>query len=248
VVDGTQTSPNARLSVLWFPHACGLADAYRCFEVFLPREWKHVGIEYPGHGRRSGRPCRSMSQLADSILGEVISFVRQPYAFFGHSMGALVAFRMALEVSRAGLPLPSFLGVSGRGAPGRELDSSAPLPPARSEANLMALLQTSSGTPPEALEDERARRRLLDVASADLELCDSYRTNASLSQVPIIAYYASADPHTEPRSLVEWASRTNGSFCLRRFEGGHFYLFGDRSSFASALRRDAQHLGSAIDS
>lgn len=149
-------------------------------------------------------------------------------------MGALVAFATSAELARRGLPLPAWLGLSGRNGPQVHPPSSVP----RTDKQLIATLRGLGGTPEELLKNPALRVRFLDTVRADFEVCDGFRPLPMPLSVPITAYYASDDPSTKPEAILTWSWWTTAAFTMRRFEGAHFFPFARRREFADTLAHD----------
>src|SRR3546814_15606287 len=92
-----------------------------------------------------------MTTLLDRLVAAIEPQLDRPFVFFGHSMGALVAFETARELRRRGLPPPIRLFVSGRRAP-TVTDGEAPLHglPAPSLVSQLALRFRGLPNPPKA--------------------------------------------------------------------------------------------------
>src|SRR6185369_9129448 len=86
----------------------------------VPPDIEVLGVQLPGRGSRFKEPLATeLSPLLDALALEITRLGEDaPFAFFGHSMGALIAFEVARELRRRGAPLPSHLFVSGHRAPG----------------------------------------------------------------------------------------------------------------------------------
>src|SRR4051794_33499038 len=107
-----------RMRLLCLPYAGGSPASYRAWTNLLPTDIELWVAQLPGRGARFGEPCAErIDQLLDGLVPPLAE-LNTPYALFGHSMGAALAFEIARRVRRDGAPLPNYLFVSGRGAPG----------------------------------------------------------------------------------------------------------------------------------
>lgn len=110
--NSTETSPwirryspvtDARARLLCLPHAGGSAPFYLPFARALAPDVDVLTVQYPGRQDRRHEPCiDSITDLADSLTGEVLPWADRPLAIFGHSMGAMIAFELALRLERQG--------------------------------------------------------------------------------------------------------------------------------------------------
>jgi len=226
----------------WFP---GIAEtpAPRLFS------FPHAGggvsrigqpVRLPGRESRVAEaPFERMGPLIDALASAIEPYTREPYAFFGHSMGAAIAFELARELRRRGLPLPAFLIASAARAP--QFRRNHVPPPAPGDAEFLDELRRLGGIPPEALDDPALLRALLPVLQADTSLYRNYifKDDAPLP-FPIRAYGGADDPNIRPDHLAAWKEQTTASFAMRLFPGGHFYLRTCPEAFGAALKEDLQ--------
>ena len=217
--------------LFWFPHAGGGTGGAAGLPGLAP-------VRLPGReARLAEAPFTRMAPLVSALAGAMAGYLDRPFAFFGHSMGAVVAFELARELRLRGLPLPRLLVVSGARAPRYRLNH---VPgPNPTDEELLAELRRLEGTPGELLDDEAALRAILPALRADTELYRhyAYRREPPLP-CPIRAYGGAGDPHITAAHLEAWAGETTAAFAVRRFPGGHFYLETARAEFLRALTED----------
>lgn len=218
---------DAAVRLLCFPHAGGAAASYagwaRALEA-TPIEV--VGAELPGRGSRSGEaPCTDIDRVVDGFAAAIAAFFDRPYALFGHSLGALVAFELARALRARGAPGPTCLFVSGAFAPHLKTVS-APLRFIHDDlAFLEAVAAKYGGVPKIVLEQADLRPSIVAALRADLALTETYvyRAGPPLA-CPVTAYAGATDPIVPADGLAEWRQQTSGEFSCRVFEGHHFYL------------------------
>jgi surfactin synthase thioesterase subunit/glycosyltransferase involved in cell wall biosynthesis len=198
----------------WFPHAgAGAAQ--------VPKGY--VGVRLPGReARLAEAPFERMGPLVEALAKAIESYTDQPFAFFGHSMGAVVAFELARALRRKGLPLPRILIASAARGPRFRRNHVPPEP--SSDDELLRRLRIA----PEL------RRAVLPALSADTTLYSHYTyTEDAPFDFPIRAYGGIDDPDIGREHLEAWGEETTGSFAVRLFPGGHFY-----TDFQDALEAD----------
>lgn len=108
----------SRLRLFCFHHAGGTASFFREWSSLLGNDVEVIAVQLPGReNRRDEKMCTCMDALTGDLEQAMAGQLDKPFAFFGHSLGALVAFELArcLELSRQ--PGPSHLYVSARIAP-----------------------------------------------------------------------------------------------------------------------------------
>jgi medium-chain acyl-[acyl-carrier-protein] hydrolase len=217
--------PAATVRLLCLPHAGGGAGAYRTWaESLADHGVEVVAIRLPGRETRfHERPYTRLPELVAALIDDLRPVFDQPYAWFGHSMGALVAFEACRLARRLGLPSPDRLLVSGRPAPHLVPRESrvhnAPVP------RFLARLREMNGTPPELLNDPGALASLLPTLRADFAIAETYqyRTGPPL-EVPISAFGGASDVFANAEELRGWGQHSTAGCTVRVLDGGHFFL------------------------
>ncbi|WSV91468.1 MFS transporter [Streptomyces globisporus] len=161
-------APDARARLLCLPHAGGSASFYLPLSRALGPDIDVLTVQYPGRQDRRHEPCvDSIAGLADALVGEVLPWADRPLAIFGHSMGAMVGFELALRLERRGTqPLVFF--ASGRRAPSRKREDGDPV-----HRRVIAELRALSGTDARVLDDEELLRMALPAIRSDYRVAVS---------------------------------------------------------------------------
>ncbi len=232
----------AQARLFCFPHAGGGAAVFRGWEEGLPPEILVCPARLPGReSRRQETPIDRMDQLIDALARAIEPLLDRPFAFFGHSMGAAVAFELARCLRRDDKPLPVCLFVSGARAPQFRLGHVPP--PEPSEREFLEQLRRLEGVPKEILDHEELLKLILPALKADAAL---YRNYAYLPEpplpCPIHAYGGEQDPNVHREHLEAWREQTTAGFRLRMFPGGHFFMESDRSRLLAALSEQVQSM------
>jgi medium-chain acyl-[acyl-carrier-protein] hydrolase len=216
--------PKARLRLFCFPHAGAGASSFRGWAEALPRDIEVCALQYPGHETRFNDPLfSSVEELAGAIVEAINSELTGPFAFFGHSMGALVAYESARILRSRGGPQPRRVLVSGRGAPHLPL----PMAPAHNlpEPELMAALRRYSNRADELLAHPDLLSVFLPILRADLAAAETYRPDSfDPLLMPLTCLGGLGDIDVPWYRLSAWASHTLGALRVWMFPGGHFYL------------------------
>jgi surfactin synthase thioesterase subunit/glycosyltransferase involved in cell wall biosynthesis len=223
------------LRLFWFPHAGGGAGAVpvRAFPAVCP-------VRLPGREARIAEaPFERMEPLVAALADAIQPYLARPFAFFGHSMGAAVAFELARLLRRRNQPLPKLLVASGARAPQFRRNYTAP--PAPGDEQFLEELQRLEGIPAELIDDAALMRAILPALRADASL---YRKYAYTEDAPldcaIRAYGGAGDSNVRREHLEAWAEQTTASFALRLFPGGHFYMQSRKVEFLAALAADLE--------
>lgn len=221
------TKPHTRayLRLFCFSYAGGGAVAFRSWPDRLPTTIDVQPVELPGHGTRLKEPPISqLATLITTLAGALLPYLDIPFAFFGHSMGALIGFELARFLRREYGQLPEHLFVSAYHAPQQfalgELRRSA-----LSDEDLIKKLRKLGGTPAEVLEQPELMRLLLPTIRADFQICDTYEYKPEPPlPCPITAFGGLQDRVTSRSELESWRLQSLSSFGLHMFPGNHFFL------------------------
>jgi surfactin synthase thioesterase subunit len=221
----------ARLVCL--PHAGGSAPFFYPVAVALSPEVDVVAIQYPGRqDRRTEVPLTDVRILADRIYDVLRDQPELPLTLFGHSLGALVAFEVALRLEAGGLS-PVRLFASGRRGPATYRDENVHR---YDDAGIMNELRKLNGTASALLDDEEMMRAAMPSLRADYQASETYACGPDVAvSCPITVLTGDKDPKTTVEEATMWSEHTTGSFDLEVFvDGGHFFLV-DRANEVKQL-------------
>ena len=182
---------------------------------------------FPGREARLAEPAMlSVGEIVSALMAELRGEMARPYAIFGHSMSALIAFEWARALEHEGMREPEVLFVSGREAAQRELGHRE-LHRMEDEAMLRALEAKYGGDANEVLMDAEMREVFLPIVRADLTVVETYRFVAGEKlKCDVRAFAGIEDKSVTEEGLAAWGEVTSGSFRAQRFAGDHFYHLG----------------------
>lgn len=215
-------TPGARLRLFCLPHTGGGAGTYRSWAHRMPPEIELVAIRLPGRETRFREPpFTRLDELVPRLVTAVRPWLDRPHAWFGHSLGTLVAFEACRFLARSGLPAPLRLQVAGKPAP--HLPARHPPVHAAATPDLVNRLRLLGGTPAELL-DEAVLGVLLPTLRADFALSETYVCRpAPPLDCPISVFGGAEDPLTTVAELQAWHGYSTAAGTLRMFDGGHFF-------------------------
>lgn len=211
------------MRLLCLPYSGGSAMFYARWRRLLP-SWIDVRpVEWPGRGARMDEPLATDPHvLAAKLAGELGGQLDGPYALFGHSLGAVIAFELAHGLLDGGAAAPAVLFASGAEAPGVR-DGSRWREPLGDDA-LMQELRNLQGTPDEALSNAELMRSALPVLRADFLMCGAYVYRPRRPLPCPVHVFAGADDETSREALETWRRETSASFTLDVLPGHHFFI------------------------
>jgi medium-chain acyl-[acyl-carrier-protein] hydrolase len=221
----------ANLRIYAFHHAGGSASGY-LWRKHFPDEIEVCAVQLPGRESRFLQaPITRMAAVVDELAPIIQSTVDLPFAFFGHSMGALIAFNVTRRLRASGAPLPRHLFVSAHRAP--QLTNRDPIHGLPDEEFLARLGDSRLAS----LEPE-LREIFLPIVRADITICETYRHEPEAAlPCPITALGGEEDHMVNEAELRAWEAHTASTFDLQMFPGGHFYLRGIEQLLADRMRR-----------
>ena len=225
-----QPRPQPKIRLFCFPYAGGGASAFRRWASELPSTVELICIQLPGRESRFREaPISHLPTLIQQLKPAILPYLSVPYAFFGHSMGALIAFELARSLHQADHPLPQHFFVSACCAP--NLPRHEPPRYTLSKPDLITELRRLKGTPTEVLNDDEWMDLLLPVVKADFEVVDAYVYHAqSPLPLPITILGGQEDPEVSLEELLPWQKQTSSEFSSHTFRGDHFFIQPERLS------------------
>ncbi len=227
-----------RLRLFCLPYAGGAASAYRTWEDGLPADVEVSPVQLPGRGARFREPsCRHLGDLVPALADGVAPLLDRPFALFGHSMGAVVAFELVRELRRRGAPAPVLLAVSGRQAP-RRPEPEPPFSHLPDAEFLEELRRRYDGIPPEVLAERELLQLLLPTLRADVEALEGYVYAVDAPLACPISCFGGEDDRVTVADLEAWCDETSAPVNVRRFRGGHFFVETARGEVLGALAQD----------
>lgn len=236
---GAAGGPGTQL--LCLPYAGGGAQVFRGWQERVPAGVEVTGVRLPGREQRFREAPldtwpEALAELAAAVAPEA---ARGPYAFFGHSLGARLAYELTHVLTEAGHRPPELLVVAACRAPGR-----APRHRTMHDMDgpeLLERLREMNGVPPEVLENQQLMRMFEPVLRADLRLAETWEPSPGAIGTPILAMCGERDDIDHYEDMTGWRRHTTGAFAIRSFPAGHFFL---RDEEAAVVAEIAAHLPS----
>lgn len=229
---------DAHLRLFCFPYAGGGVSAFADWANRLGAGIDVCPARLPGReSRASESPIDRIDSMTEALLEALRPLLDIPFAFFGHSMGAMIGFELARALRRGGEPMPSALFCAAARAP--QFRTNHVPGPEPSEEEFLAELRRLEGVPDEILENDELLRFLLPALRADSTLgrVYVYQDEPPLN-CPIRAYVGSDDPRLSADVVEPWKEQTSASFAMRTLPGGHFFIRTAGGEFLECLAHD----------
>ena len=235
---GVPDNSSARVRLFCLPYAGAGTAPFHAWPSVLPRDIQVCPIRLPGReGRLKETPYTSVTLLVDDLAPELLPHLDKPFALFGHSMGAIIAFELARELRRRFARVPLRLFASACRAPHRPLTDAAlsGLP----RDLLLAEVQRQYGEIDRAV---LASPALLDLVvpalRADLTMIEAYRyVEETPLDCPISVLGGSHDATVCEADLLAWSRHTGVGFDRCLLPGGHHFLASARDALLDVVER-----------
>ena len=235
-----QANPSAALRLFCFHYAGGSAALFQRWPSGLPPAVEISALQLPGRGNRLGEaPFTDLRRLTATLADLLQPRLDRPFAFFGYSMGGLLAYELARTLRQRELPLPAHLLIAARRAPqfAQPEPHLSQLPDAQI---VQTLRQAGNAIPQELAADQAILQLMLPTLRADFQLAEDYRyAEDTPLACPITVFGGTEDAHATAEQLAGWQQHTQQTFQLHQFAGGHFFL---HSAESALLQRVTQTL------
>jgi medium-chain acyl-[acyl-carrier-protein] hydrolase len=201
----------------------------------LPLGVELCAVKLPGReGRLAEPPFSRLGPLIRALADVLRPALGEPFAFFGHSVGALISFELARELRRQHAPTPLHLLVSARAAP--QVPNLDPPIHGYPDPSFIRELRRFNGMPDEVLQNDELMELLLPVLRADFAVNETYRYTAEPPlSCPISVFGGLQDHEVRLEGLAAWREQTDGAFSQQMFPGDHFYIYPAREQLLRAV-------------
>jgi pyochelin biosynthetic protein PchC len=222
-----------RQLLVCFPYAGGVAKYFRAYARSLAAHARVLAVQYPGRQERLHEPAiDDLDELTHLAADAVLRLADRPLSFFGHSMGAALAFEVARKLEGKGIVLEN-LFVSGRRAPSRHRNERTHRLP---DTMLLGSVRALAGASARLPGFDAFARKALPLIRADYRAAETYTyVPGPALTCPVVALTGDTDPLAAVEDVAVWGDHTTGRFELKVFPGGHFYLDEHRADVVEVL-------------
>lgn len=228
---------NSRLTLYCFPYAGGAESCYNGLFQRLDNSFCLKMATLPGRGARIAEPpVEDLKSIISFMADELLTHSEIPYAFFGHSMGGMLSYELAIELRKREMSLPMALFLSGARPPHRfgEPDSnhSHKLP----REDFIEHIRRIGGTPKEWFSCQELIDLTLPALRSDFCVCETYtHIPRARLKAPIFALGGERDTSVAPSCMHTWKDYTEAGFSLSLFDGEHFFIHDHWNSIAQII-------------
>jgi medium-chain acyl-[acyl-carrier-protein] hydrolase len=227
-----------RVRLFCFPYAGGGCSAYLPWMNLISPDIELCPVQLPGREDRfSETPFTRIESLVEELAQALALYLDTPFAFYGHSLGALVSFELARYLRRQNGPGPEHLFVSGCAAP--QFPAIDPPIHQLPDGEFIQALRELNGTPDVVLQNTELMRVLSPLLRADFALCETYTYSPEEPfGFPVSAYGGLNDARAPRESVEAWKLQTDNKFILRMYSGDHFFIHTKRNILLQGIRQD----------
>ena len=231
-------NPRAQLRLFCFPYSGAGTSIFRAWLRSFPAHIEVCPVRLPGRENRIDEPLiAEMPLLVQATAEGLWPYLDRPFAFFGHSLGALLSFELARYVRRHYGLSAVHLFVSGHGAP--HLRTADPPCYTLPETEFVQKLRELHGTPDEVLDNAELRELILPILRADFAVCETYvYEDGEPLDRPISAFGGLQDACVSRADLEAWRAHTCAGSSARLLPGDHFFLHPARAQLIRLMDDD----------
>ncbi len=215
-----------KLNLFCLPYAGGNKYSYREFKAKAPPFLNLISLEYPGRGARMNEPLeRDITSIVNDLYDQIRSLIdKEDYAFYGHSMGGLVAYLLTIKIIENNHKQPLHLFITG---------TSGPAAITRGEKKRYLLekkefleeIKEFGGMPDEVLDNEELLHYFEPILRADFEASETYtHLNNPPLKIPITVI-TGTNEDLEPADIKAWQNESIVNVDFRSLPGKHFFIF-----------------------
>jgi len=235
-------APGAGTRLVCFPHAGGSASYFHPVSARFAPDVDVVSLQYPGRQDRRREPCvDTIARLADLVTNELADLSDKPTVFFGHSMGAVLAFETAWRLEQRGARAPGAVLASGRRGPSTVRDERIH---ERDDDGVLDEVRELNRLDMTVIGDDEILRMALPAIRADYRAIETYACPVGRRvRCPVTVLIGDQDPKVTAAEAENWGEHTEGGFRMEVFPGGHFFLARHQSAVNGEILRELRALG-----
>ncbi|AIQ49405.1 hypothetical protein R70723_28635 [Paenibacillus sp. FSL R7-0273] len=225
------------MKLFCLPYAGGSASVYSQWSSKLSGIAEVIPVELAGRGRRMPEPpYLSLEEAVEDITSIIMQQLSgDPYAVFGHSLGAILAYETIYQLKSRGVKEPDAAFFSGRSAPHVRAKDDRIVHLLADEEFISHLMELG-GTPPQFFENTELMNLFLPIIRSDFRLSETYifKEKSSKLGCDVNIFYGNQDD-TLSGAIGEWDQVTEKDCKYAEFDGDHFFIHSQSQSVIKAL-------------
>jgi len=222
--------------IVAFPYSGGSVMMFKRIAELLP-DTEVIGVQLPGRGLRiAEEPSRNMQLMVTSIAKLIVELPPMPTYFYGHSLGATIAYDTALYLEERNQQLIEKLLVGANKSVTVSLNTSpiSHLP----DEEFVTEVQKYNGIPQELLSNREVLAIFLPSMKSDFNLMENYDYPGRQLNTEIIAIHGRNDPMVSEEQMKEWATVTTKRFSMYVLDADHFFLERQTEALVEVIERN----------
>jgi surfactin synthase thioesterase subunit len=240
-----ESDPEAPIRLFLFPYAGAGAPMYRDWHTLFPDDVAVQALQLPGRLDRRAEPLHTdLNSLLDALCEAFAAELDgRPYGLFGHSMGALLAYRVGLTLEKELGAGPALLASAGWAPLGFAMPTEEQINLPQTE--LVDWIVGLGSVPEELYRDPDLLALTLPATRADLSASLGYVDDGAMVSCPVVSYSGRSDPLISKAGMTSWAERSPRYLGNSEFPGGHFFVYAEALAIASDLTRHLRRSASS---
>lgn len=229
-----------KLRLFCIPYAGGTAAAFFKWKTLLDKRIELIPIELSGKGSRFQEPLyNTVEEAADDIYIKIKEQISNgPYVLFGHSLGALLSYVLAIRIREENMNMPKHIFFSGMGSPFMERKNKNKHARLNDKDFIKSVIKLG-GTPPGFFDEPDLCKMFLPLLRNDFRL--AMTDFADQKPVPFncnISVLLGKNENISNKAARAWQDCTNKLFRLHYFKGGHFFINEDLEEMIKIINGD----------
>src|SRR5690606_9896085 len=167
----------------------------------------------------------NIEEAVDDVLKQIKDeIIDSEYAFFGHSMGSILTYKVLQKIDELKFPPPIHAFFSGRRAPhlpSRKVKHLSKMNAAEVEKEILHL----GGTPSEFFQYPGLKDIFIPIIKSDFRIADTIVEKSNITPFDFdISIFIGNDEDILGHEANEWTRYTSKNCSVEYFDGGHFFL------------------------
>lgn len=218
---------NNKIILYCLPFAGGTSYSYRNFRKYLHSDIDVVTIDLPGHGRKLREPLLTdLNRMTEYIVQQVYpNIITNPFAIYGHSMGATLGYMVCKKLIRDNLPEPLHLFVSSRQGPSVPIKEDSKYLHLLPQDKFIKMAMEYGGIPAEVAAEKELMDLFVPIMKADFQAVGQYIHEPTPPLDIPITVFVGSNEKTSYDDAMRWQEVTSRKISMSQFFGGHFFIF-----------------------